>query len=1088
MKLTLFTGRAGSGKTDAITSRALAHMDAGERVVLVIPEQFTYAVERALAARRGGIAGVEVYGQTRLCERVLAQTGRALPYLNAQGRVMLLKKIAAEQAQNLGVLARAAQTRGFAAKVDTLLGTLKNSEITPDALADALAAMEAGDPLRVKLEDLLVLYRAQEEATTGRYATEDDLPARVLEALPHSFIADCHVYVDGLDNPTGQMLGLLCGMLACAKSLTIALRRGEEAKDSRLFAPDARIGERLVAHARTLGLPVFTRHFEKEYHSPPTALEHLETYLFRHDAVPLDIPSQNVRILSAPSAREEAETVAEEVLALARSGVRYREIALIAAELDAYAPLLARAFALRGIPLFHNVKRKLLGHGAAEILLAAVDAAEGNYAVPALLRVLKSGFANIPQADAEIFENYLLRYGIYGSSLTHALHFGEVPPGAEETRRTVMEPLLALREGLKGRTAKEKAAACTAYLETIALREQLSERARACEEAGDLTEAAVTRQVWNGVCALLRQTHDILEDLPVKSREFAAMLREGAQDAALGILPETADVVTLGDLRRGKGSAVRALFFLGCRDGAFPRGRNDADFISDRELAALRSHGLPVWDDSAALTQSERLDIYTALGKAREYLSFSYPTGSGAETNAPAYLLERVRALLPNARIISAAQNEIQYPSTDRAAFQLLARLLRQSRQQGSVDPRVHTLIAYFERHRAYSAPLQTLLDGTGLLRDPGSFGPQTANRLYPSLQHVSATRLEGFSKCPFSHYIKYGLSAREREELQQSGLEDGDFYHSALDAFVRKANANGEVIADITDERAGEYVEEILAELIPAHNEGLLERDARLRESLFLRAEALSQCILSLIFQSRAGAFRQTETELRFGRDGALPPLQIDVPGNNPVALSGVIDRVDRAQIGEERFVRVVDYKLGGREPKAADIENGKTLQLPLYLLAAAENAHAAGMYYMRLNANYEKEDGGDTLHTLDGLTAKDIPALRASDAGFAQDIPYASAAIPGVKTDKNGEVKGVRALWEAELQQLSGVARRVAGRAVARILQGEAKIAPADASSCEYCAYGPICGRDKVFGRKAAGLKFKELLELDAKTILNL
>ena len=124
MKLTLFTGRAGSGKTDAITSRALAHMDAGERVVLVIPEQFTYAVERALAARRGGIAGVEVYGQTRLCERVLAQTGRALPYLNAQGRVMLLKKIAAEQAQNLGVLARAAQTRGFAAKVDTLLKLL----------------------------------------------------------------------------------------------------------------------------------------------------------------------------------------------------------------------------------------------------------------------------------------------------------------------------------------------------------------------------------------------------------------------------------------------------------------------------------------------------------------------------------------------------------------------------------------------------------------------------------------------------------------------------------------------------------------------------------------------------------------------------------------------------------------------------------------------------------------------------------------------------------------------------------------------------------------------------------------------------
>lgn len=1090
-KLTLFTGRSGSGKTNEIFSRVLAHMDRGERVVLLVPEQFTYAVERELSLRRGGMAGVEVYGQTRLCERILEQTGRMLPFLNAQGRVMLLKKIAAEQAQNLNFLARAAQTRGFAVKMDALLATLKNSGISPNALDEALHAMEEGDSLFAKLSDLSVLYRAQEAAMQGKYVTEDDLPSRVLEALSQSFIAEAHVYVDGLDNPTGQMLQLLCAIVSCAKSITVSLRRGEEAKDISLFSPDARIRERLSSYAAGLGVPVFIRHFEKEYQSPPTAMEHLEAHLFRHDTAPLDIPADNLCILSAPTAREEAEAVAEAVLHLAQQkGVRYREIALIATDTEGYAPLLARAFALRGIPLFHNVKRKLLGHGAAEILLAAVDAVEGKLAVPALLRVLKSGFANIPQVDAEIFENYLLRYGIYGSSLAQPLHFGEIPAGAEETRQTLLLPLIALREGLRGKSAREKALACAAYLEAIALREQLNARAKAYEVAADMVEATVTRQVWKGVCDLLRQAHDLLGDLPVSTRAFGAMLREGAQDAALGILPETADSVTLGDLRRGKGASVRALFFLGCHDGAFPKGRNDADFISDRELAKMRGFGLDVWDDSTALAQSERLDIYTALGKAQAFLTFSYPTGSGTETNAPAYLLERVRSLLPRVPCRHAMGESISYPGTERAAFQLLARLLGNSRQNESVDSRAHTLLAYFQKIPAYRASLQTMLDETGLYCDPGTLGEALAKQLYPSLKNVSATRLEGFSKCPFSHYIKYGLSAREREELQQRGLEDGDFYHVALDSFVRKANTNGEEIADITEQRAGEYVEEILAELVPLHNGGLLARDARLRESLFLRAEALSQCILSLIHQCRAGAFSQTETEVAFGRDGTLPPLQLDVPGYAPVTLSGMIDRVDRATLGEDRFVRVVDYKLGGREPKAADIESGKTLQLPLYLLAAQAEAcahadagaHAAGMYYMRLNANFVKEAGDSTLHTLDGLTAKDAAALRAADAGFAQNEPYASDVISGIKTDKSGEVKGVRALWESQLQQLSDIAKRVAGKAVQRILQGEAQIAPLEAAACEHCAYGPICGRDKIFGKKAAGIKFAELLEKDA------
>ena len=48
--LRFFLGRANSGRTDALYQAVLSHMARGERAVLVVPEQATFAAERRLAA------------------------------------------------------------------------------------------------------------------------------------------------------------------------------------------------------------------------------------------------------------------------------------------------------------------------------------------------------------------------------------------------------------------------------------------------------------------------------------------------------------------------------------------------------------------------------------------------------------------------------------------------------------------------------------------------------------------------------------------------------------------------------------------------------------------------------------------------------------------------------------------------------------------------------------------------------------------------------------------------------------------------------------------------------------------------------
>jgi hypothetical protein len=72
---------------------------------------------------------------------------------------------------------------------------------------------------------------------------------------------------------------------------------------------------------------------------------------------------------------------------------------------------------------------------------------------------------------------------------------------------------------------------------------------------------------------------------------------------------------------------------------------------------------------------------------------------------------------------------------------------------------------------------------------------------------------------------------------------------------------------------------------------------------------------------------------ESKFGI-GDAPILEIKLD-DEVLRVGGVIDRVDRNAAGE---LRVIDYKSGSSHLAASDLENGYSLQLPLYALAARD------------------------------------------------------------------------------------------------------------------------------------------------------
>ena len=166
-------------------------MARGERAVLIVPEQATYAAERRLAAGGQGLLGVQVLSVERLSERILENTSRRLPYLNAQGFSMATRRVAEQHADGLSAFSRAVRQRGFCTELSALFSEMKQASVTPEQLQETAARLPAGTLLSDKLTDLSLLYGETCAFLDARYLTLDDRRNAAIRLLPGSHNNGC---------------------------------------------------------------------------------------------------------------------------------------------------------------------------------------------------------------------------------------------------------------------------------------------------------------------------------------------------------------------------------------------------------------------------------------------------------------------------------------------------------------------------------------------------------------------------------------------------------------------------------------------------------------------------------------------------------------------------------------------------------------------------------------------------------------------------------------------------------------------------------------------------------------------------------
>jgi len=1086
-----------------------------KRVILVVPAQFTLKAEELAFQKLGGdgFFDLHIVSNNKLAQQIIGEVGgMGRTPVNTLGRSMLLRKILREQGPELDVFSSVSQDSGFIEMAGDFIVQLKQNNVAPGVLSE-IAGGARGELLSGKLSDMQRVCEAYDLAMEGRYNDSEDLRAYVTSRIRDcSWVCDSEFWYYDFYSFTQRDADFLGELLRCSKGVNILLLCGDSNGRPELFAAPERTAKELAERARAQGIPYSISTAEGCQLSRPDELSHIEKQLFRlpPDAALSAADPSVLQVVEAESPETQAEAIAVKLLELVRErGYRPQELAVLTNDISGQGSAIKRVFTRYGIPFFMDEKRGVQHSPAVSAVCALLDIAADAYPADAVLRFLKSGYSGIVSyREACAFENYTVQYHIKGRRFLLPFKYGR-----EALGDAVFEELEAVRARLaalltpfaeafgKAPLVRDKTVVLYNFLEeTLQLSDVLDMNAQELAEAGYPDASEELSQIWDIITGLLEQVCELLGDEEMSSEEYRELLSASFADIKVGLLPQAEGRVLIGTVDRTRLSGVKALFIAGINDGILPAERNTDGILTEREQAELEDMGIVLAKSRGKLRQEELLSVYRTFCEASEYLWLGCcMTNLDGEALKPSPLFGQVLSMFPGLEAspdpVSSGER-LAFVQSPASAAEHMTTAFREYLSGESAGISDVWKLSCNELGSGNDLRLEAIKAGLFYRNDPGKLSQERFEEMY-ARDGVSAvlspSRLETFAGCPFSYFVDYGLRPAERKSFEISGSEIGTVCHECLlrlsERLDRRARSAGVPANDpssdwmtVSKEQISALVAEILSEMSESSLDGLLSAGS---QEIYRTGRIRKLCetvAWQLVEQVRRGSIDRMLFETTFGKHGRLPALTVDTPLGK-VNIEGKIDRVDVISSGNAEYIKVIDYKTGSTTFDRKAAENGRALQLNIYLESAINAGLAekpAGMFFFSVSDARQEasllelapgeisarlEDILKKSYRLNGLVVGETPVIQAIDRGIDEGEP---SVVLGVSKDKTGAYKGsavTKTVSEEEFEEFRETVKNAVKSLCTDMLSGDISIDPGaltggrDRSACTYCRYKSVC-----------------------------
>src|SRR5881392_1395420 len=881
MALTLLAGPANAGKVALLLERYLSTL--ADEPFLIVPNRSDVdRVERDLLASSGALLGGEVGTFDDLFRRLARDGGEHRPVATDAQRALIVRRALSHA--RLNGWTRSARYAGFADALSSTLGELESALVEPAELEGDLGGLYAeyrAELDRLGLWDRDLERRAAAERLAGELGAWAGRP----------------VFAYGFEDLTGAQWALL-EALAGRAEITVSLP----------YEPGRAVFaslERTAADLADLARPRIEELPPRPEVRPP-ALAHLERALFSDERDPDErgvALDGALRFFEGAGRRGVLERVAEELLALIRSGTPPEEIALVCPRVERYRAPLETALGSLGVPYAIEGRIRFDQTEFGRALLSLLRFAWQGGGRGMLYGFLRSPYSGLSRASVDWIEGRLrgraVETGERTEEETMRLRDGHPLPPLELLRKA-QTPLAALRDLSRFMLRAAHG------LESPPVGEESRQDLRAFEA---LTRVVDELEGW------LALGGSLTPDEIVAAVERVSVRAAGAGEAG------RVDVV---DLLRARTRRYEIVFVLGLEEGTLPRRGEGSPFLDEETARELDSRVRRSRLAKPDPVERDRYLFYTACTRAtrRLYLVREAANDEGGPRE-PSPFWDEVRGLFAEddvrrattRRPLSALTWPVEQAPTDRERLRALASLVpvdgeaaHALAQANGWERQLDRALRAFERPTRLTHPL--VLEE---LRKKTNFG---------------VTELETFADCSSIWFVDRVVGPRTIDQQVDARLR-GQVAHSALHKFfaglpkelgVEKLGPEElEDALQLMHECVGEAMAGVRMELTDLQRRELEQGLLRDLEA-FLRDEAASE--LQLV---------PRRFEVSFGSERSAQELQrgLDL---GTFTLSGKIDRIDLDPFSARGIVQ--DYKSGKTAHSAAQIESELRLQIPLYML----------------------------------------------------------------------------------------------------------------------------------------------------------
>lgn len=1072
-KVQIIGGRAGRLLPWLLPQIARAR-EAGQPVILLVPEQYTLQAEREIIAglKLPGLLDIDVLSPRRLTRRIRENGGRsALAPLDSAGRSMAIAQALSVCQEGLHYYKRVALTPNLPDKISVLLTDMQRAGLTPEELAAHAEKLPSG-ALKAKEHDLALIWQGYLDVIDGRFQDETMQQQDVRRRLvPSGVMNGAAVFVYGFDVLPMPMCGLLCAAAQVCEALTVTMTMdAKDADDGRIFLTQRSSAAELMRMLEAADIPVEWRYLPlrpDENRAP--ALNHIETHLFTRKAVPFEGDSSRVAVHAAATPYAEAAHIAQTLRTWHEAGIPWQRMAVAMADAVGMPGILATTLSAAGIPHYIARKDSALRHGLTRLLLGALRSATGGYASRDVLHMAKSGFSPLTAEETHLLENYALSNGIDHTRWLKPFTRGDFEL-IEPLREKLIAPVEALRERLRdAKAAAHSVEAVFRLLEEVNAYQALLNRENELLRRNMGAEAAVNRQVWQLIMDLLDQLHALLGERRATMKDMARFVTSGLTGAAIASLPPQPDAVMIGEAGHLLTGRIDALILCGMQDGAM--GSTQDSLITEAERRMLsegveRPIGLTRLE-TAALRQS---DFYRTLALPRAQLLITFAQGGQDGTALrPAGLIEDLKGLFPQLVITGGvtADGSDELPLSPQLALDGLAPRLR-ALADGVIEDLgpawTNALRWLWQSPEWHERTRQVIARALG--RNERNMLPTEITRRVFTQDTVSISRLEKFAGCPYQHYVDYGLKPVKRDAWAFEANDVGDFYHAALQGFAHAALDHPDW-PNLPDEDIDALMDEVLTPLTAQWSEGPLGDTPAMQLQGEKYVRTVKRAAWLFTRQARSSRFTTVGEEIVFGEEGGLPPVVLTLQDGRRIALRGKIDRVDRWEDDDGVYLRVIDYKSARKDIDPTRLWYGLQLQLMLYLQAAAQGlqGNAAGAFYFTVrDPLVDAEDAKEAAEQAIAKTLQ-LKGVVLSDVNVVEAMDADGTALGQIFTKTGAVAARAQAYTQEEMQSILDHARQTAANLADGIRAGDISVSPAqikDWSACQWCEYAAVCGFD--------------------------